>query len=154
MLHYKLLLVPINPSKWKVDNMYILKFTIERIKQDPTTCSRLSSEEWNNVKNSKLVPEPHSWPTSSSLLGAFFRPQTTFFNTIPVVQVYLKSTKWIEIKSSGLVERRGGSRSEDLGVNPDFVLLELHDLEQLFNSLNLNCPHVSKNKTTNLKNVL
>lgn len=65
--------------KDKARSYHLFKAVILRMKQQ--------------VKNAKLVPEPHSWPTSSSLLGAFFRPQTTFFNTIPVVQVYLKSTK-------------------------------------------------------------
>lgn len=87
--------------KDKARSYHLFKAVILRVKQQ--------------AKNSKLVPEPHSWPTSSSLLGAFFRPQTTFFNTISVVQVYLKSTKWIEIKSSWSGGKERGFKVRRLG---------------------------------------
>lgn len=91
------------------------------------------------MQNSKLVAEPHSWPSSSSLLHDFFRPQATFFNTESVLQVYLNSLPNEQrSKRPGLLEKTKVSRSEDLGLNPDFVVLELHDLEQIFNSLSLN----------------
>lgn len=52
--------------------------------------------------------------------------QVTFFNTIPVVQVYLNSLpNELRSRQPGLVEKTGVSWSADLGVNPDFVPLEL-----------------------------
>lgn len=101
------------------------------------------------MQNSKLVSEPHSWPTSSSLLCAFFKPQAASFNTILVLQIYLNSLpNELRSKQPSLVERTGLSRLEDLGMNPDFVLLELHDLEQIFNSLSLNFLMCKRTRST------
>lgn len=104
------------------------------------------------MQNSKLVSEPHSWPTSSSILCAFFKAQASFFNTIPVLEIYVNSlSNEMRSKQPSLVERTVLSRSEDLGMNPDFVLLELHDLEQIFNSLSLNFLVCKRTRSTTVK---
>lgn len=100
-------------------------------------------------KKKKSVPESHSWPSSTSGLWTFNPP--SFFNTTPVLQVYLISpSNELRSRQPTPLKRTGVSWSEDLGMTPG-TCLKLHDFQQIFNSQSLNFLLCEKDKTTNLE---
>jgi len=97
---------------------------IRNDKAKPYQCSKLS--QLKNEKNRKFNISFRTSFMTYIILSPVCLLQVTFFNTIPVLQVYLNSLpNELRSRQPGLMEKSGVSWSEDLGVNPDFVPLEL-----------------------------